>query len=191
MAPRGSADVIDDEDLLERCVLHGDRAAFATLAGRHRERVLGVCQLVVGGHTAVQAAATAALRDVWRLLEGGGPVPSSARALFVRGAVRRALAAADQAGAGEADATATGAALRRLAPRDRAVLALCDVAGLTAEEAAAALGEPPRQVRARAVRARRELAALLAASPPAPGHSQPSQDPSPSPAPASSPSSSP
>src|SRR5262245_2046439 len=64
------------------------------------------------------------------------------------------------------------AALQRLPPRERAVLALCDVAGFEPEEAAAMLGLDPSAGRQALRRARSTIAARLAHGrppPPPPG----------------------
>ncbi len=56
-----------------------------------------------------------------------------------------------------------GAALARLAPREREALMLIAWEGLTPTQAASVLGESPGAFRARLHRARRRMEALLAA----------------------------
>ncbi|MFD7898277.1 RNA polymerase sigma factor [Streptomyces sp. NPDC059743] len=167
--PENMAGTADTTELLARGA-QGDSAAFTELAGRHRARLLGLCRLITCDKAAAHAAATAALRDAWRRLTDGGGASgtalSTASALFDRCAVIHSLALAlapDSRAADpdhpypEADTGAFESALRRLPPRRRAMLALSDFAGLSYDEIADTMDEPPARVRQEVGKARRDL----------------------------------
>ncbi|MFE1959270.1 RNA polymerase sigma factor [Streptomyces sp. NPDC059479] len=165
--PENMAGSADTTELLTRGA-QGDSAAFTELAGRHRARLLGLCRLITCDKAAAHTAATAALRDVWRRLTGGGGTEATAlptaSALFDRCAVIHSLALAPDSRAAdpdhpypEVDTGAFESALRRLPPRRRAMLALSDFAGLSYGEIADTMDEPPAQVRQEVGKARREL----------------------------------
>ncbi|MFD8968894.1 RNA polymerase sigma factor [Streptomyces sp. NPDC059568] len=162
--PENTAGTADTTELLTRGA-QGDSAAFTELAGRHRARLLGLCRLITCDKAAAHTAATAALRDAWRRLTDGGGTDetalATASALFDRCAVIHslalALAPAPDLRAADPDTGAFESALRRLPPRRRAMLALSDFAGLSYDEIADTMDEPPARVRQEVGKARREL----------------------------------
>ncbi|WP_066946743.1 RNA polymerase sigma factor [Streptomyces lushanensis] len=165
--PENMAGTADTTELLNRGA-QGARAAFTELAGRHRARLLGLCRLITCDEEAARAAATAALRDVWRRLADGGGTDGralpAAHALFDRRAVIHSLtlAPAPASRTADPDAADPGAGafesgLRRLPPRQRAMLALSDFAGLSYDEIADLMDEPPGRVRQEVGKARRDL----------------------------------
>ncbi|MEV0038347.1 sigma-70 family RNA polymerase sigma factor [Streptomyces sp. NPDC050804] len=160
--PENMAGTADTTEPLTPGARGDDRTAFTELAGRHRARLLGLCRLITCDEEAARAAATAALRDAWKeFADGGtgGTAPSSASALFDRCAVIHSLALAPRTPdrEGGADNGSFESALRRLPPGQRAMLALSDFAGLSYDEIADTMDEPPARVRLEVGKARRNL----------------------------------
>src|SRR5262245_7371937 len=109
----GDAEVRTDRDLLARFVTAGDQTAFATLAARHGNMVLGVCRRILpraaDAEDACQAVflllAQKAARIRWRssvagwLYTAARRVARNARRSAERRARREARAAVPEAGA--------------------------------------------------------------------------------------------
>lgn len=185
----GTAAGLDDDELLRRFAARRDVAAevaFAALVTRHGPMVLAACRRALGDEHEAEDAFQATFLVLARrasTVRGAtlGPwlygvarrVAHRARA----GARRRAGLGLDAMrlrlvpGPGEDAASAAERAelgavvdeeLARLSGRDRAPLVLCDLGGLTHEEAAERLGWPVGTVKSRQSRARGRLRERLA-----------------------------
>ena len=174
-----------ERDLLERFVAARDERAFAALVRRHGPMVAGACRAVLADPAdaddafqatfLVLARRAGTLRDPDRL----GPwLHGVARRVSLRAradATRRlgreapnpdlvALAPARPARSAEAREAAAliHAELDRLSPPERSAVVLCDLEGLSHQEAADQLGWPLSTVKTRITRGRDRLRARLA-----------------------------
>jgi RNA polymerase sigma factor (sigma-70 family) len=158
------------EGLVERA-RRGDEGAFARIVRLHHTDMTRVCFVVSGDAGIAEEAVAAAWPIVWRRL-GSLKDPDRLRAWLCsvaanearqlirsrsRRAVREIAVEGGELGVG-ADPAARAAdldlanALARLAPDDRALLALRYVAGLNSTELGRALGMSPSGTRARLAR---------------------------------------
>lgn len=164
-----------DAEMVERARL-GDEAAFAALVERHWLRLVALARSVAGDDEAEDAVQEAFL-TAWSKL-GALRRPEAFAAWMMRGVVRRCLrrahrrrrlvpladapepAAHTDAG-GELDVERV---LAWLAPRQRAVMHLTVLEGMSDSEIGAALGIRPASVRAHRRRARERLRPILGAT---------------------------
>ncbi len=149
-----------------RAAQAGDSVAMAELLGQLEPIVGRICGAIAldQGPDAAQEALVQILRDLGQLRDPQRLVPW-ARRIAVREAVRmarrqreRAPAALEPSALPAVDDPELAAAVRmvlaRLAPEQRAILALRDLAGLSEAEAAAELGVAQGTVKSRLHRAR-------------------------------------
>jgi RNA polymerase sigma-70 factor (ECF subfamily) len=174
--------MIDDLDrLYERVLLlrcqTGDHAAFAELIGRYQDRLGGYLRRLLGGPDAADA-----LQDVWLAVWRGLPRlrdPAAFTAWVFRLARDRAfrelrrrgvatipadesLPAAEPEGElTPEEAAAVRAALDRLGPEQRDILALRFLEDMSYEQIAAVIGRPVGTVRSRIHYAKHALRKLL------------------------------
>jgi RNA polymerase sigma-70 factor (ECF subfamily) len=151
----------------------GDADAFTVLVEGHWERLVRFARSIVGdveAEDAAQEGLVAAWRALPSLVE-----PAAFSAWVMRIVGRRCLRRARRSArwmplelvpepAAEADPSGdidVAAILRRLAPRQRAVLHLTVIDGMTDGEIGATLGIAPASVRAHRRRARESVARLL------------------------------
>ena len=176
---------LDEGELLDRFATRRDEAAFEALVGRLGPMVLGVCRRILDDPHDVDDAFQAtflvlvrkahAIRDrdlVAPWLHGVAlKVARRARHDSARRAARERVAAGAEASEGGGDGVESGwSELRALIdeeigrlPEDhRRAVVLCDVEGLSREEAALRLGWTLNMVRGRLERARARLRARLA-----------------------------
>ncbi len=175
---------LSDGELLERFAVRGDGEAFAAIVARHGAMVLSVCQSALGPRG--DADAEDAFQATFLVLvrrAGSFPLHGSLSGWLYRVArrvARQARIEASRRRARERIATVRGDVepppdpardeLRRLVNRELAELPeryrmpilLCDLNGLTRDEAAAAIGCPPGTVAGRLARAREQLRGRLA-----------------------------
>ena len=179
----GALGSLDDGDLLGRYLVREQTAemAFRTLVERHSRMVLRICRDVLGDSHEAQDAAQATFFILARKagsIRNPDALPSwlhgTARRVATRAlrdTIRRrrherrsAEVAANSAGS-VADAAGSWAELHeelsRLPDRYREPIILCDLAGLTHEQAAVKLGCPPRTLETRLYRGRDRLKGLL------------------------------
>jgi RNA polymerase sigma factor (sigma-70 family) len=183
----GVAAELSDQELLERCTSRADwdassERAFATLVARHGPMVLRVCRAAIGDEHDAQDAFQAVFlvlmhkaRSLW-VRDTLGPwlhavalrVSAHARAKVSRRRIheRRYAARAsgcvvDHALLGDESIATLHEELGRLPEGFRKALVLCDLEGLTHEEAAARLGWPVGTVKSRQARGRDRLRARL------------------------------
>ncbi len=178
----GAAATLGDGELLARFLGRGDEAAFGALVDRLGPIVLGVCRRILADPHDVDDAfqATflvlvgrgAAIRDRDRVAtwtyEVAVRVARRARVDAARRVARERRAASPEVG--RPDRSADRLELRgqideeiaRLPEHHRRAVLLCDVEGLSREEAAARLGWTPNMVRGRLDRARARLRDRLA-----------------------------
>ena len=157
----------------------GDADALARIVGAHHDDMARVCYVICGDQDLAQDAVQAAWLIAWRKLgtlrdpDRLRPWLMSVAANEARQSMRRRrrhhVVQIDVADIGSEHADPAGRpgladlaiALRRLAPEDRALLALRHVAGFDATEIGHALGMSPSGVRSRLAwlitRLRREL----------------------------------
>jgi RNA polymerase sigma-70 factor (ECF subfamily) len=172
------ADPTTDAALLDRFLATRDDAAFTTLVRRHAPMVMGVCRRVLGNEADAEDACQATFLVLVR--KAGSIRPRGAVAGWLHGVARntarraRLLAARrrrHEANAGHGSpSTGVDGELRelidshldRLPGRCKTAIVLCDLEGLTREEAARRLGWPVGTVASRLVRGRRLLARGLA-----------------------------
>ena len=179
----GGVSGLNEGQLLERFVAQRDEAAFEALVVRHGPMVLGVCRQLLHDPNdvddAFQATFLVLVRKAGTLrrrdLLGNWLYGVAYRvALRARGTAARRLATETPTEGMETVATARGpsptdeAALKelhdevhRLPDHYRAPVVLCDLQGLTHEEAAAQLGWPVGTVKGRLSRARNLLRTRL------------------------------
>jgi len=169
----------DDTQAWSRA-LAGDGDAFGELFDRHRDRIERHCRrLVASGHDVDDVVAITFL-EAWRLRDRVGIVDGSVLPWLLVTATHSAqnlsrgirryrallqrlpLEAEAPDHADRDDRGPASDALNYLSLADRQVIALCVLEGLTANEAADALGVPAGTVKSRLSRAKRKLAHQLA-----------------------------
>jgi RNA polymerase sigma-70 factor, ECF subfamily len=160
---------------LVRAARQGDERAFSVLVERYWSRLVGLARSVVGDVDAedlVQDSFVTAFRKLGALREPGSFLPWMMRTVSrscVRRARRRAflvpLAAVaepeDPGAAHPVESTHVERLLRTLAPRQRAVMYLTVVEGMSDSEIGAALAVEPASVRSHRRRARERLQRVL------------------------------
>ena len=166
--------VMDDQGLLVRRAVDGDREAFSELGARHWRRLVALARSVTAALDSEDVVQDALIK-AWLKL-GSLREPAAFSAWLTRIVVTTAIGAArgvraevglDQAvlpaiEAGSIDSRIDVARLLgQLAPRQRAVLHLTTFEGMTDEEIGAALGITASSVRVHRLRARRRLAELV------------------------------
>ncbi len=169
--------------MLDRCSTRSEPSAelaFEVIVGRHGRMVLEACRRVLGDpHDAEDAfqatflilarrAGSIRRREsvsswLWGWPSGGRQCPASPDPT----GLARAQAADPRAGSaidpGESDlARVVSEELGRLPDRYRAAVVLCDLEGLSHEEAASRLGCPPGTIKSRQARGRDRLRGQLA-----------------------------
>ncbi len=176
----GTAGGLGDGALLDRFALGGDQAAFAALVERHGPMVRATCRGILGSRDdaedAFQATFLILSLRAGTLRRGeslAGWLHRVARRVSIRAGVARARRAALEARATPArpDAGSPGPwddvlpllhqEIGRLPEKYRAPIVLCDLEGLTRDEAAGQLGWPPGTVAGRLARGRDLLRARL------------------------------
>jgi RNA polymerase sigma factor (sigma-70 family) len=179
LADTGEVGALSDAELLRRFVRSRDEAAFEVLLWRHGPLVLGVCRRVLrqeqDAEDAFQAAFLALARKAHTL-----SARAALAAWLYKVAFRIALKARKRSARHaarpltEPPAVAPGEELLwrdlrpvldeeldRLPEKYRAPVLLCDLQGLTHEEAALRVGCPPGTLSVRLMRARERLRARL------------------------------
>jgi RNA polymerase sigma factor (sigma-70 family) len=181
LAALGCGTALGDADLLERFIVRHDEAAFAALVRRHGPMVLGVCRRVLRHEDDAEDAFQATFLVLVR--KAAAVVPRARVGNWLYGVARKtalkARARNDDRRRKEREAArrrrvpalsetrrdllgALDDALARLPDRYRAPLVLCELEGLSYQEAARQLGCPPGTLSGRLTRARRLLARRLA-----------------------------
>ena len=178
VAVRSEAAGLAEGELLERYLTRRDQAAFEALLQRHGAMVLGVCRRILGNEADAQDAFQAtflvfvrkagsirprALVGNW--LHGvAHKTALKARAMnrLHQAKLRQAAAQPREVHADREELLALlDEAIKRLPPRNRAALVLCELEGQSLKEAAQRLGCPPGTVASRLARARMLLARRL------------------------------
>lgn len=175
----GGVTTLDESQLLERFVAHGDQSAFEAILLRHGSMVLGVCRRVLDDPHDVDDAFQATFLILVKKAASiyGGEVLGTwlygvARRVAIRARMNARLRQArERAGAEEADVRDLGVdrveakelrsliddELERLPARYRAPVVLCDLEGHTHDQAAAQLRCPVGTVKSRLSRGREKL----------------------------------
>ncbi|MDG3007680.1 sigma-70 family RNA polymerase sigma factor [Paludisphaera mucosa] len=171
----GAVSALTDAQLVERFAAGRDPEAFAALVARHGPLVMGACRGVLDAadaEDAFQATFLVLLKRIGTFPVGpslGGWLYRVARRVArqdrlsqARRRRREASRPGPEAGSGaDAERSELLAVIRqevgRLPERYRAAIVLCDLEGLTREQAAAVLGCPAGTVGGRLARARRKL----------------------------------
>jgi RNA polymerase sigma-70 factor (ECF subfamily) len=161
--------VVSDESFLVRQAIDGDRGAFSDLAAKRWRRLLALARSIVADLEAEDVVQDALL-TAWRKLGSLRDAAAFdawlsrivANAAVGRARRRRFFAPIDGVevaapGNPVEERIDVGRLLRRLAPRQRAVLHLTAVEGLTDSEIASVLGITPSSVRVHRLRARQRL----------------------------------
>ena len=168
-----------DIDLVYLAQAAGDDAAFAELVRRHQAKLRAFLLRLSGDAAIVDDIAQMSLIKAHHAMgdfRGGGSFRSWLFAIAYReflqqrrrdkAAERIVEAAADQSASAAAPAIDLSldlkAALARLPEKERASLLLCDAAGFTHAEAAAALGAPLGSVKSWVARGRDRMRVMLA-----------------------------
>lgn len=164
--------VVDDDSALVRRAIEGDRRAFSDLAASRWRRLLGLARSIVADLEA-EDVVQEALLTAWRKLgslRDATAFDAWLTRIVVNAAVGRARRRRFFAPIDGVDVVApsdaveeridVGRLLRRLAPRQRAVLHLTAVEGLTDSEIGSILGITPSSVRVHRRRARKRLEEL-------------------------------
>ncbi len=170
---------LSDLDLVILAKAARDSAAFDALVRRHQAPLRAFLIRLTGDPAGADDIAQEALIKAYRGLEGfrgGSSFRSWLFAIAIREAAidrrRKAAVTRAEAAAGadkEDDAGAPSlsldlrAALSRLSPEERAAALLCDAAGFSHAEAAAAMAAPLGSVKTYLLRARERLRAALGA----------------------------
>ena len=182
MSPEMTVDGDSDRALLAQHV-DGDRAAFAELVQRHRDRMWRVALRTLGDPDDAADAVQEALLSAYRSaggFRGDAAVSTWLHRIVVnacldlarRRASRPTTPLTEEVAAGTAATTsspydasdtsaAVVAALRRLPIEQAAAVVVVDVEGFSVREAAAILDAPEGTVKSRCARARARLAELL------------------------------
>jgi RNA polymerase sigma factor (sigma-70 family) len=174
------ADPTTDAGLLDRFLSTRDEAAFTTLVHRHAPMVLGVCRRILGNEADAEDACQATFLVFVRKARSIRPRGMLGAWLHgvARNTARRARLMAARRQRYEADAAAAARPraldpelrelidreLDRLPGRCKAAIVLCDLEGLTRDEAADRLGWPVGTVASRLARGRQLLAGRLTRS---------------------------
>ena len=171
-----------DIDLVYLVKTTGDDSAFSELVRRHQARLRAFLTRLSGNQASVDDIAQMSLIKAHRAIadfRGGGSFRSWLFAIAYREFLqskRRDAAAArikDAAAASAPDVSAAPtddlaldlkSALAKLPENERASLLLCDAAGFSHSEAAAALGAPLGSVKSWVLRGREKMRALLSPS---------------------------
>ncbi len=180
----GTVAGLSDGQLLERFAVRGDGDAFAAIVARHGTMVLSVCRSVLGPRD--EADAEDAFQATFLVLvrrAGSFPLHGSLAGWLYRVArwvARQARIEASRRRARERIAAVRGEVepphdpardefrrlvhqeLAHLPERYRMPILLCDLHGLTRDEAAEAIGCPPGTVAGRLARGREQLRGRLA-----------------------------
>jgi RNA polymerase sigma factor (sigma-70 family) len=169
----------DDEELVRRLADGSDPTALERLMWRHGRMVLGLCRRVVrdahGAEDAFQATFLILLRKAGTIGKGRSVASwlyqvAYRISLRARAGAARAPAAADDRirSVSRDDPTPTGdlwqvldEEINRLPEKYRSAVVLCDLEGLSRDEAARALGCPGGTVASRLARGREQLRARL------------------------------
>ena len=163
---------VDNDSALVRRAMDGDREAFSDLVAVHWRRLLALARSIVADLEAEDVVQDALIK-AWKKL-GSLREPKAfsawltrivANAAVARARRRRFFEPIDGIAVAAVEAPVdlridVGRLLRRLAPRQRAVLHLTAVEGYTDREIAEALGISSSSVRVHRLRARRRLAEL-------------------------------
>lgn len=181
----GTLTGLSDGQLLERFAVRGDGEAFAAIVARHGAMVLSVCRSALGPRGDADADAEDAFQATFLVLvrrAGSFPLNGSLAGWLYRVArrvARRARIEASRRRTRERIATGCGEVeppldptrdelrhlvhqeLAHLTERYRMPILLCDLHGLTRDEAAEAIGCPPGTVAGRLARGREQLRGRL------------------------------
>lgn len=164
---------VNDETLLVRRAMDGDREAFSDLAAAHWRRLLALARSIVADLEAedvVQDGLFKAWRKLGTLREDRAFASWLTRIVantaVAKARRRRIFVPLDGAALRAMETSADhridiGRLLVKLAPRQRAVLHLTTVEGLTDHEISEALGISKSSVRVHRLRARRKLAEIV------------------------------
>jgi RNA polymerase sigma-70 factor (ECF subfamily) len=163
---------VNDESVLVRRAMDGDREAFSDLAAAHWRRLLALARSIVADLEAedvVQDGLIKAWKKIRSLREPGAFAAWLTR-IVANTAIARARrrrffepidgVAVAAAGTPVDDRIDIGRLLLKLAPRQRAVLHLTVIEGLTDHEIGEALGIASSSVRVHRLRGRRRLAEI-------------------------------
>jgi RNA polymerase sigma-70 factor (ECF subfamily) len=164
--------VVDESSLVLRA-MDGDRDAFSRLAARHWRRLLALARTIVADLEAEDVVQDGLIK-AWSKLRSLRE-PDAFASWLTRVVANTAIARARRRRASQPidgveaavepapldDRIDVARALRRLAPRQRAVLHLTAVEGMTDSEISDFLGISSSSVRAHRLRGRRRLAELL------------------------------
>lgn len=165
--------VVDDHTALVRRALAGDRGAFSDLAAAEWRRLLALARSIVADLEAEDVVQDGLIK-AWRKL-GTLREPQAFSAWLTRIVANTAVARARRRRLFESIDGVLAAApspclddrmdiaglLRKLAPRQRAVLHMTAVEGMTDREIAETLGITSSSVRAHRLRARRRLGEIV------------------------------
>ena len=180
----GSVAASSERQLLDRFLISRDEAAFEAIVARHGPMVVGVCRAVLSNPVdvddAFQATFLVLVKKAGSLRDGDQLSPwlhGVARKVALRARANSAKRRGWEKPGGELAATAPDrpaleaeqrelrallhAELDRLSPPERSVLLLCDLQGLSHQEAADQLGWPLGTVKARITRGRDRLRSRL------------------------------
>jgi RNA polymerase sigma-70 factor (ECF subfamily) len=164
---------VEDDSRLVRRAMDGDREAFSDLAVIHWRRLLALARSIVADLEAedvVQEGLLKAWRKLGTLREdrafGAWLTRIVANTAVAKARRRRIFEPIDGVALKAVDSSVdhridVGRLLARLAPRQRAVLHLTTVEGLTDHEIGEALGISRSSVRVHRLRARRRLAEIV------------------------------
>jgi len=177
-----AANGVPDADLLTRFLDHRDEAAFALLLARHGPMVWGVCSRALGNEADAEDAFQATFVVLVRKARSISPPSRVGNWLYGVAccSVRKALAcgargrevtthpfpdppAPERCGAADL-ADWVDVELQRVPEKYRTPVVLCELQGLTLQEAAHTLGCPVGTVASRLARGRKALAERLARS---------------------------
>ena len=174
---------LSDRELLTRFAINGDQIAFEALVSRHSRMVIGACRRLLpcaqDAEDACQAVflllAKKAGQAKWNASVAGWLYTTARKVAHnARVAADRRIRRESRAAVPVAVTPVDGLSARelvqmldqeldRIGPRYREPLVLCCLEGLTQDEAAARLGVPRQTLKSQLKRARKKLAAALAA----------------------------